>query len=623
VLFRSLAPAPPALPLPRRVRELLERRLRGLSAAAREVVEVVAVLGSPASPGLLLALAEGLDEAGLWRACREALATELLGEDEAGVQCRHDLIRSAALAAIGPTRRCWLHRRTALALGAQPQAEPLAVAAHWEAAQEPQTALAWVQRGALRQKERGRFEEAVALWQRVAEESLDATQVLRARLALAECDLLRDLARGRAALQQVLDELGAVADPLQRDQIEAQALAGLVDNAVFSGHVPQAQALAPRLRELLPRVPPEERVHACEVLIELAMREPDIDGARALLAQVQRLAPRRPSTLSFAAQIHWFGGDPRAARDAFEALLARHPDYCSGLTIENDLAVMLLALGELTRAETMARRSLASWQGVEHTETLSLLVLGSVLTSAGRHAEAHAALDRALALGRAQSSALFEAEALVRRARLWLQCGRAAAALDDLAPAGTLLADSSDPLRVSQYALHTVLAQLAAGRAPDRTLSDRLRTISLRSAHPLLHARMARIEVALALADGETLRARAAAARQAEICRAAGLLEPLAEALLLQAQALAAAARSPGQALPADDALALVHEAAALADAQGFADLAWRAHAWLATALRSPAQQRAAREARQRLVGEGDAGFDAAAAARRPPWFPA
>lgn len=614
--------AAPALPLPRRVRDLLEQRLRGLGAPAREVVEAAAVLGSPATPGLLLALADGLDETGLWRACREALAAELLHEDEAGLQCRHDLIRSATLAAIGPTRRAWLHRRAALALGALPQAEPLAVAAHWEAAQEPQTALAWLQRGAARQKERGRFDEAVALWQRVAEESLDATQVLRARLALAECDLLHDLARGRAALQLVLDELGAVADPLQRDQIEAQALAGLVDNAVFAGQVPAAQALAPRLRELLPRLAPDDRVHGCEVLIELAMREPDIPAAHALLAQVRRLAPRRPSTLSFEAQIHWFGGDPRAARDAFEALLARHPDYCSGLTIENDLAVMLHALGELTRAETMARRSLASWQGVLHTETLSLLVLGAVLTSAGRHDEAQAALDRALALGRTQSSALFEAEALVRRARLWLQCGRFDAALDDLGPAGQLLAESGDPLRVSQYALHTVLAQLAAGRPAERGLADRLRTISLRSAHPLLHARMARIEAGLALSDGEPLRAHRAAVRQAEICRAAGLLEPLAEALLLQAQALALAARSPGAPPPPDDALALVHEAAALADAQGFADLAWRAHAWLASVLHTPMQHRALREARLRLQGEGDALFDAAAAALRPPWPP-
>ena len=44
-------------------------------------------------------------------------------------------------------------------------------------------------------------------------------------------------------------------------------------------------------------------------------------------------------------------------------LLQRHPDYCRGLTVENDLAVMLHALGEVEAAEAMARRSLASWAG--------------------------------------------------------------------------------------------------------------------------------------------------------------------------------------------------------------------------------------------------------------------
>lgn len=612
-----------AMPLPRRVRELLAHRLRGVSAAAREVVEAAAVLASPAPLPLLLALSDGVDETALWHACEEALAAELLVEDRSGLQCRHDLIRSATLAGLGVTRRHWLHRRAAVALGAQPQSEALAVAAHWEAAQEPQTALSWIHRGANQQKERGRFDDAIALWQRVVAETLDATQALRARLALAECDLLSDLDRGRQALEAVLDQVGAVADPLQRDQIEAQTLAGLVDNAVFAGRMARALELAPRLRELLPRLHSEDRVHACEVLIELAMREPDLPAARALMDQVRRLAPRRPSTLSFEAQIHWFAGDARAARDAFEALLALHPDYCSGLTIENDLAVMLNALGELARAETMARRSIASWQGVAHTETLSQLVLGAVLTSAGRHGEALAALERALLLGREQSSALFEGEALVRRARLWLQCGRCAQALADLDAAEPLLRDSSDPQRVSQYALLRVLAQLDAGLPPERSLCDRLRTISLRSAHPLLHARMARIDAALALADGDAARASQAAQRQAEICREAGLLEPLADALLLQACALEAqgglqSGRAPQ---PLADPLSPVYEAAALADAQGFADLAWRAHAWLAAATHAPAHQRAARHARARLLGDAKpALFDPVAAARRAPW---
>lgn len=610
--------------LPQRVLELVGQRLRLQPAAVRAVVEAAAVLSAPALPEMLAALCEGLVGAGtleVAEACDEAVAAGLLAEEGAAVQCRHDLIRSAALAGLGAARRRWLHRRAALTLGAARDVDPLIVAVHWEQASELQTALAWMHRGGAQQKARGRFDDARALWQRVASESLDATQALRARLALAECDLFHDLTRGRVALQAVLDEAAAVADDVQRQQIEGQTLAGLIDNAVFSGELPRAIALAPRLRERLPQLPPPERVHACEVLIELAMRQPDIDAAWALLAQVQRLAPRHPSTRSFEAQIHWFGGDARAARDAFEALLAEHPDYCQGLTIENDLAVMLHALGELARAESLARRSLQSWRGVPHTETLSLLVLGSVLTSAGRLAEAHEVLGQALRMGREQGSRLFEAESLVRRGRLWLAGGRFAEAATDLDAADALLHDSAEPLRLSAYTLaRALLATAARGelRPPDRVnlgeLTDRLRRSSLNSTHPLLHARIAQVDALLARAEGNFERAALAAQRQAEIARSAGLPEPLCDALLLQARAARAGSG------PAAGWQAWLQEAVALAQAQGLCDATWRALEMQASACPDAALRLAASQARACLAVPGhEACFDAEAAGRREP----
>lgn len=389
-----------------------------------------------------------------------------------------------------------------------------------------------------------------------------AALALQARLSLAECALLHDLPAGRAALQQVLELAGAVADPAQREQIEGQALAGLVDNAVFSGDLAQAAALAERLRPLLPRLPLAERCNACEVLIELAMREPDIPAAWALLGQLRQLSPTRPSLLSFEGQIHWFGGQVKAARDAFELLLQRHPDYCRGLTIESDLGVMLQALGELERAEAMARRSLLSWEGVAHTETLSLLMLGLTLTSAGRYGEARGVLDRALELGRAQGSALFEAEALTRRARLYWQSGCIDLAETDLAVAEILLVNSRDPLRVSHIAWLRGLLREARGLPPDPALIERLQALMPRSQHPLLHIRLARLE----LLAGDA----GAAARQVAIAREAGLLEPLVEGLLLQA-----VDRSAPEARP------LLLEAVELAQRQGFAELLGRADAAL------------------------------------------
>lgn len=569
-----------SLSLPRSVRELLQRRLRALPNNARALVEAASVAVRPMPLSVLVQLADGASgwsDATLMDAVNTALHAEMLRDEPDGLLCRHDLVRQAVEAGLTSAARQALHRRAALALGGRPEgkAEPLAVAAHWSAAQEPQTALAWMQRGAVQLKMRGRFDEARALWTQVAEESLDATQGLQARLALAECELLTDLARGRIALLEVLAQVSAVAEPAQRDQIEGQTLAGLVDNAVFAGDLDAARNAAERLRPLLPRLRVDDRVHACEVLIELAMREPDIAEAWALLDQLRRLVPARPSTLSFSAQIHWFAGDARAARDAFEALLSAHPDYCSGLTIENDLAVMLQALGQLPRAEHMARRSLASWAGVAHTETLSWLVLGSVLTSAGRHAEALTAFDTALQLGHAQSSPLFIAEALLRRARLHTQCDRWAQAIEDLNTAEPLLAGSADPMRVSQYAWLRVRCQIAQGLSLYRGFVEQLSAIAQRSAHPLLHLRLAGIEAEIALQDGNSAAAEQAALRQAQIAGDAGLLEMYVDALLLQARANPKPQR----------AVALLQEAQTLAETQGFVHLASRARNALSKAL--------------------------------------
>lgn len=567
-----------AAPAAARVARLVLARLQAQPAAVRQAVQAAAVFVQPVPTAALRPPPGAGDmpgrssEADWDSAGAQAVASGLLFDTGAGLACRHDLIRQTVADALPAAQRQALHRHAALWLAAQPQAEAdaLAIAAHWQAAGEPQTALAWQHRGAEQLKARGRFDDARALWQHVADQSLDAAQALRARLELAACDLFDDLARGQTALDAVLAQLSAVADAAQHRQIEARALAALVDNRVFAGDIASARGHAARLRQLLPSLPVAEQVDAVEVLIELAMRQPDIPGAWALLAQLRALAPRRPTLLSFEGQIHWFGGQVQAAHDALARLLDQHPDYCRGITVENDLAVMLQALGRIGEAEAMARRSLHSWAGVAHTETLSLLVLGLVLTSAARHGEADAALQRALAMARAQGSPGFEAEALVRRARLLLQCGRPAEAQQALDAAAPLLAASPEPLRISQLVLAQVQAAQALGQPPDAAAVQRLDAAAQASSHPLVHWRHGRVAAALALAAGDRGSAAAAAATLADVARRAGLQELLAEACLLQAD------------LADDPAAAAGHAAAAraLVERWGLHGATQRHQAW-------------------------------------------
>ena len=121
-----------------------------------------------------------------------------------------------------------------------PFADALAIAEHWRAAGELQTALAWRHRGADQLKARGRFDEARALWLEVAEASLDAAQALRARLELAACDLFHDLARGEAALvavqacERVQPFAPRFGDPAERMRLERATQCAALRHAPIS-----------------------------------------------------------------------------------------------------------------------------------------------------------------------------------------------------------------------------------------------------------------------------------------------------------------------------------------------------------------------------------------------------
>ena len=130
-------------------------------------------------------------------------------------------------------------------------------------------------------------------------------------------------------------------------------------------------------------------------------------------------------------------------------------------------------------------------------------------------------------------------------------------------------------MRVSQYAWLRVRCQIAQGLSLNRGFVEQLSAIAQRSAHPLLHLRLAGIEAEIALQDGNSAAAEQAALRQAQIAGDAGLLEMYVDALLLQARANPKPQR----------AVALLQEAQTLAETQGFVHLAARARNALSKAL--------------------------------------
>ena len=174
-----------------------------------------------------------------------------------------------------------------------------------------------------------------------------------------------------------------------------------------------------------------------------------------------------------------------------------------------------------------------------------------------------------------------------------------------------------------------MLCASAAGSAAPEGALRRLQGMAQRSEHPLVHVRLARVVNELAVVRSDWLAAAEAARDMAELARRAGLLEALAEALLLQACAGLRLAKprldTPERALTADEPVYLTQakRTCVLATKQGFADLRWRAASWLQThATESDEHDVAAQvaESLRGLSGSWTAGlFDAAAAARREP----
>lgn len=604
--------------LPDRVQQMLQRRLRALSEPARRAVEAAAV-GVQALPEAALRMMLGLpdNEASeqLWARLRqEALSAGLLRELAPGLTCSHDLIRTATLATLTPERRRVLHRHAALWLGQQAWADAMTVAEHWRAAGEAQTALSWRHRGAEQLKARGRFDEACIAWREVAEQALDLAQVLQARLELAACDFYTDLARGQAALLAVQAQLVGVAEPAQCLRLEGRLCSALVGNRVYAGDLPAARQQAARLHELLPELPADERGPAYEVLIDLALRDSDLPAAWRWFARLREVWPQQPKLLNIEGHIHWFGGQVRAAHDALQRLLERHPDYTSGLTVENDLAVMLGTLGELAQAEASVRRSLQRWAGFAQVESRSNGVLGVLLAGQGRHAEAKAAMEAGVRLARLQASDWLAAEGLLNLARLMLQCGRPALAATYIAEAEATLGDNPEPIYRSKWMLSSILVATAQGQAPAAGPLAWLRELGRQPAHPLVQCRVCRAEAELALQAGDGRAALQAAERQAALARDAGMQELWAEARLLSLRAQRLLGVAAAELRP------IAEEVQALATAKGYAELHWRACAWLAAHEGSAAATQQAEAALARLRGhEQPSLFDAQAAARREP----
>ncbi|MEU2925680.1 AAA family ATPase [Streptomyces sp. NPDC007251] len=155
--------AAPAESIPATVREAVAGRLAGLSAAAREVVDVLSVLGRRASLPLL---------AGMLPACEEALDEAVAGgivrTDGQMAEFRHELTRLAVLQSVPAAYRLRVHRQALAAMRSGPVAAddlPL-LADHAEGAGDAAAVLEFAPAAAAHAAALGAHREAAAQYAR-------------------------------------------------------------------------------------------------------------------------------------------------------------------------------------------------------------------------------------------------------------------------------------------------------------------------------------------------------------------------------------------------------------------------------------------------------------------------
>jgi hypothetical protein len=130
-------------PFPSLLRDLLDRRFVGISDAAWSITRALGIADRPLTADQLTA-ATGLAHARLVEELRELQRRRLVRTTRlSAAELQHPLLAEAARRRLVAGEAREVHRALAQVLGAEPDASPAEVAAHWEGASEMERELEW------------------------------------------------------------------------------------------------------------------------------------------------------------------------------------------------------------------------------------------------------------------------------------------------------------------------------------------------------------------------------------------------------------------------------------------------------------------------------------------------
>ncbi|PYE54855.1 ATP-binding protein [Deinococcus yavapaiensis] len=205
------------LALPASVLDAVRASMKALGEDARRILDVLAVLGRPAS----LALVESVARLDPWKAAdivALAASAGFVRSERGTARLAHDLHRVALLGGLDAARRVVLHREVALALG-EAGASAAEVAHHAVLAEEPILAAEWLTRAAVEAMTAYAWKEANDFASRAL--ALAPSGLVRAR-ALSLCVELRHLEGDLDGASTYLDTLRRLADDLRSEALHLE-----------------------------------------------------------------------------------------------------------------------------------------------------------------------------------------------------------------------------------------------------------------------------------------------------------------------------------------------------------------------------------------------------------------
>jgi DNA-binding CsgD family transcriptional regulator/tetratricopeptide (TPR) repeat protein len=273
--------------IPRTVRDAVLARTARLSAAARTLLEAVAIVPWHVELWLLEALAgETVDR------LEECASSGVLRLEPLGAGFRHELARLAVEESLTPLRRVLLHRRALAALEAPPGGTPdlARLAHHAEAAGDAVAVTRFAPAAAARAASLGAHREAAAQYARAIRFAEGLAPRARAELLehrSYECFLTGQFERSIEARQQALACFRRLGDTLN----EGDSLRWLSRILWWAGRPVEGSDAARKGVTLLERHPPGRALAmAYAQVAQLCMSTDDLEGAIAWAGRALELA---------------------------------------------------------------------------------------------------------------------------------------------------------------------------------------------------------------------------------------------------------------------------------------------------------------------------------------------